>query len=424
MIIDFSNPELEKSIFLAEFGLEKECLRVDSSGFLSHTPHPFGDNKNIQRDFCENQTEFITDVFNSPKEVCRQLYQLHAEAYGKLDGEYLWPFSNPPYVRGESDVPVARFDGVLSSKTQYRNYLAEKYGKMKMLYSGIHMNFSFPDTLLRASFKQSGSEDYIQYRNDVYLSLAKALTGYAWFVVYLTAASPVADGSFFKDEALGKSVVTGYSSCRCSEIGYWNDFEPVLSYGSIDEYIGSIEAYTNKKLLSSPSELYYPVRIKPRGDNTFENLRANGINHIELRVLDDNPLSPIGIFEEDIEFIHLLIIYLMSEEGQLYADENLARAVKNEKSAALTDDSTNILFCGRTDTVRRQALAVFDRLSAFFDKHENAPEIIARLRERAVNPKQRYSSIITERFSDKYVEKGLELAKEYSRQFSKKADME
>ena len=33
---------------------------------VSQSAHPF-DSPNITRDFCENQTEFVTDVFDSPE---------------------------------------------------------------------------------------------------------------------------------------------------------------------------------------------------------------------------------------------------------------------------------------------------------------------------------------------------------------------
>ena len=46
--------------------------------------------------------------------------------------ELMWPFSNPPYVLGENDIPIAVFHGKLKGKELYREYLAAKYGKHKM----------------------------------------------------------------------------------------------------------------------------------------------------------------------------------------------------------------------------------------------------------------------------------------------------
>ena len=62
--------------------------------------------------------------------------------------EYIWPFSNPPYIRNENDIPVAAFDGQEQFKTVYRDYLSDKYGRYRMAFSGIHVNFSFSEELL------------------------------------------------------------------------------------------------------------------------------------------------------------------------------------------------------------------------------------------------------------------------------------
>ena len=225
MIFDLANDKVKQHILQAEFGLERESLRVIVDGTLAQTKHPFPGHRNIDRDFCENQIEIIGDVFNEPEPMNAQLNRLQDEIDSQLikDGEVLWAFSNPPKISGEDEIPVAEFGGSQRGKSEYRNYLAAKYGKKKMLFSGIHLNFSFAEPLLRASFEQSGEHDFQEYKNDLYLKLARRLTQYAWLVVYLTAASPVLDESFGIES--GK-----YSSVRCSELGYWNTFTPILDY--------------------------------------------------------------------------------------------------------------------------------------------------------------------------------------------------
>ncbi|MCI9539182.1 MAG: hypothetical protein HFG35_13130 [Eubacterium sp.] len=68
-----------------------------------------------------------------------------------------------------------------------------------------------------------------------------------------------------------------------------------IPYQSIESYADSIEKYVLQGLLKAPSELYYPVRLKPAGENNLENLRKNGVNHIELRMFDLNPLCAEGL---------------------------------------------------------------------------------------------------------------------------------
>ena len=180
MSFNFDNQNIIKNMYKGSFGIEKESLRVKTDGFLSHTPHPFGHNKHIDRDFCENQIEIVTDVFDDTGSVYSQLSALHNTVVQKLkrletESEILWMFSNPPYVNGESDIPIASFKGSLKGKEIYRKYLAEKYGKKKMLFSGIHFNFSFADELLDCGFKDSKINSFTDYKNNLYLELAKKI---------------------------------------------------------------------------------------------------------------------------------------------------------------------------------------------------------------------------------------------------------
>ncbi len=414
----FDENKSANPLYNAEFGLEKECLRVSQNGFLSHTPHPFGDNANIQRDFCENQTEFVTDVFGTPHDVCAHLAQLHRQAAATLSTlstgkEYLWPFSNPPIVKGEDDIPVANFTGTQIGKSQYRKYLAEKYGKKKMLYSGIHLNFSFTQEALRKMYESSDGDSFDEFKNNLYFQLAKKLTLYAWFIVYLTAASPVADGSLFDDSAAGKDVVSEYSSLRCSCIGYWNDFTPILDYSSLSAYLDSIENYIKSGRLRSESELYYPIRLKPKGANSVDALRSGGINHVELRVLDLNPLSPIGIFEEDIEFIHLLIVYLMSLPSIDLTPALQSNAISNEKRAALYSTGT-VDIAGEIVPAQDAADSVINKMEKHFEGDTAALKCIAAQKNKLLSPAEyRYADIVRGRFGKEYVRRGLELAKEH-----------
>ena len=400
MLFDLENASIKKYITQAESGIEREGLRVNSDGTLAQTPHPFENQKNIDRDFCENQIEIIGDVFTDPQKLNDQLLELQRYINTRLreNGELLWPFSNPPRISGENEIPVAQYSGSLQSKSVYRQYLAQKYGKIKMLFSGIHLNFSFSDLLMRAAFEQSEENDYIRFRNYIYLRLASGLTQHAWLVVYLTAASPVSDETAGTESNL-------YSSIRCSDKGYWNHFVPLLDYSGLESYIGSIQKYIDDGNLRSVSELYYPVRLKPRGANSLEALAENGINHIELRVLDVNPLSPTGIFVEDIRFIHLLILYLVSQPERDFTETDQIKAVRNIKEAAVFGN----------EEIRQRAKLVLLDIQRFTSKH--FPEFIDVINYQLekLKPGNSYAEIISERFGDAYMEKGLELARVYQR---------
>lgn len=421
MSLNYNNPLTEKNMLKASFGLEKESLRIDKNGFLSHTKHPFESNRNIDRDFCENQIEIITDVFENADDLYKNLEEIQSYITKSLSElktgqEFLWNFSNPPYVKGENDIPVASFKGDLKSKELYRNYLAEKYGKKKMLFSGIHFNFSFGDELLKIGFNESGFSDYKQYKNNVYLQLAKQLTKYSWLIVYLMSASPITDGSFFDDKDLGKTVVTEYSSIRCGKEGYWNDFVPVLKYTTIEEYVKNIQEYINSGRLASVSELYYPIRLKPKGENSLDNLVNSSVNHIELRMLDINPLSPVGIKKEDIYFLHLLIVYLSSLEDIEFDEKEQIEAVENIKNSSLLDDkSIYIKSGGKSLSIKEEALKILENTERFFNKHSNkkALQIISYQKDKILKQDNRYAVIVKNKFGNDYVKKGIELSRKY-----------
>lgn len=400
MLFDLDNAIIREQIRQAEFGIERESLRVNSDGTLAQTPHPFAEHKNIDRDFCENQVEIISDVFDDPQRLYAQLIKLQKYINSKLkeNNEFLWPFSNPPRISGEDEIPVAEYKGSLQNKSVYRHYLAQKYGKIKMLFSGIHLNFSFTEQFMQAAFLQSGEGDFVKFKNDTYLRLGARLTQYAWLVVYLTAASPVSDGTVGTDSNI-------YSSIRCSDKGYWNHFVPLLDYSDLNSYIGSIQKYIDNGNLRSVSELYYPVRLKPRGANNLEALAEKGINHLELRVIDVNPLSPTGIFVEDIRFIHLLMIYLASLPETDFDDNAQLRAIKEIKSAALF----------RNAEIRKRAEKTLDDIRSFVLQSFPEYSSIIEYQLEKTKPGNSYAEIISERFSGAYMEKGLKLAKEYQR---------
>ena len=400
MLFDLDNKNIINHLAEAEFGIERESLRVTSGGALAQTKHPFGKHKNIDRDFCENQVEIIGDVFNTPGEMLAQLNALQNEINAELakNGEYLWPFSNPPKFGGEDEIPVADFRGSLRSKSLYRYYLAEKYGKRKMLFSGIHLNFSFSNDLLKAAFEQSGEDDFTSFKNDLYLKLAKRLTQYAWLVVFLTAASPVSDESIGVRSNL-------YSSIRCSEHGYWNTFTPILNYTSLESYIVSIARYIKNGALKVASELYYPVRVKPRGENSLEALLQKGINHVELRVLDVNPLSRTGIFAEDILFIHVLLLYLASLPDFDFDEDLQTAAINDIKQAAVFGSAE----------YKNRAREELERITVFTKRYlpDYLPVVPGQLEK--LRDGGSYAEIISREFGGDYMNKGLELAALYQR---------
>ena len=294
----------------------------------------------------------------------QSLSDLHQRTVQKLHemGEHLWLYSNPPYISSESEIPVARFDGEQAFKHHYRLKLQRRYGKKLMLYSGIHFNFSFQEDVLQK----------IPDRNAFYLKLYKYLSSYSWLLVMLTAASPLYDQSLDADGQKG-IVRSPFASMRNSIRGYWNQFIPELNYTDLQSYADSIQNYINKGILFSASELYLPIRMKPPGENSLENLVNHGIDHIELRMFDLNPFEPLGIAEQDLVFAYLLILWLSSlPDFDFHADLQI-EAVKHHQATACYDLSQITI---QHQPAKQAAVSVLDQMTDYFSDDPEKRNII------------------------------------------------
>ena len=352
--------------YRGKFGIERKTLRVDSHGRLAQTAHPFGNDEHITRDFCENQIELVTPVAESIDEALGHLAELDRRARKVLsdNGESLWLYSNPPHFDSEDDIPIADFTGDHSSKRAYREVLQRKYGKKLMLFSGIHFNFSFSEELIREL--NTEGVDFRTFKDELYLRLYKHLMINSYLLVLLTAASPYYDASLDKE---GKSgiIMSGYSSLRNSDRGYWNKFLPILDHRSLKTFTGSIKKHIVTGSLYSASELYLPIRLKPKGVNSLESLAANGVDHIELRMFDLDPSAPLGIDGRDLEFAHLLILYLLSQPDFDFTPDLQEKAVSDHKNAALLNPDAELLERGES---------VIEEMERHFSDNKKALEII------------------------------------------------
>lgn len=409
---------IRKHILDGMFGLEKESLRVLEDGTFSHTRQPFEDSDFIVRDFCENQTEINTKVHGTAEAAVQELQEyyriIQRAIYNLPVREYMWPFSNPPYIRNENDIPVAAFDGQEQFKTVYRDYLSDKYGRYRMTFSGIHVNFSFSEELLQYSFRLDGGNSFQSYKDALYLKLAGSLAVYGWILTAVTAASPLLDSSFVEKGVCGNDVFMGLASVRCSELGYWNDFAPVFDYQSIESYADSIEKYVFQGLLKASSELYYPVRLKPAGENNLENLRKNGVNHIELRMFDLNPLCEEGLEEKDVLFAQLLMIWLLYRPGEELSVKHQVHAVQNFKNAAHYDLKTVKISLpdGKICSVAQAAINIIDEMKNFFEEIQaDVQEILDFQYQKFEDADNRYAWKIRKQFQGGFVRKGMKLAK-------------
>ncbi|WP_338471186.1 bifunctional glutamate--cysteine ligase GshA/glutathione synthetase GshB [Niallia sp. XMNu-256] len=315
-----ANDRVKPYLLKARYGIEKESHRVDLSGNLAKTDHPKSlgirdDHPYIQRDFAETQLELITPVTETIKDLFDYLAAIHDVAYRSLDeNEMLWPLSIPPQLpEKEEDIVIAKLKNVENVK--YRQTLSDSYGRRKQMISGIHFNFEFSEELIRALFSlQSEIEDYQKFKAEVYLKVTRNYLHYRWLVIYLFGASPLSEKNFFEDNSLNVAV----RSIRNSKYGYTNSDDVQVSYSSIQKYLSDLSMMVKKGLLSEEKEFYSPVRL--RGGNHVSDLE-NGVNYIELRNIDLNPFETYGISSEQVEFLHLFLLYLLWKDEGDHCDD-------------------------------------------------------------------------------------------------------
>ncbi|HJV77634.1 MAG TPA: bifunctional glutamate--cysteine ligase GshA/glutathione synthetase GshB [Paludibacter sp.] len=320
------------------FGLEKENIRVDKQGVISQTPHPpiFEDKLKqpyITTDFSESQVEMITPPLSSVKEALGFLETIHDLVSLELNDELLWPQSMPPVLPSEEHIPIARYSSIGQKDEEYRNKLALKYGRKKQALSGIHFNISLNKTLLNAMYQSSvQTKSFEQFQDEAYLKITRQLLRNRWLYVLIFGFSPVVDETFdlkCRNFPVRICTKTRGLSLRNSCFGYGNMEELYPDYTTVSGYLQSIAKMVEDKKLFAAKELYASVRPK------FLN-KSKAISYTEVRFLDINPLSKVGVIPEMLHLLHWMAIYgLLSDEPDDFSMKYQAIANTNYRNVSL-----------------------------------------------------------------------------------------
>jgi glutamate--cysteine ligase len=365
-------------------GLEKESLRVDPNGHLAQTLHPAAlgsalTHATITTDFSEALMEFITPVFNNPQDSIGFLANLHSYTYLKMPREeLLWTSSMPCVIGQDEDIPLAQYgsSNVGKLKTLYRLGLGHRYGRSMQTIAGIHYNFSLPDEFWKLYRSVLGSQQSLQeFKNEHYFRLIRNFRRHSWLLLYLFGASPALCKSFVKskpghglEEFDEHSFYAPYAtSLRMGDLGYTSKAQAGLhiSYNSLEEYANGLlnairipyEPYShiktedgspaqlNTSILQIENEFYStirPKRVSHSGIRPVRILREQGVEYIEVRLLDLNPFLPVGIDEEQIHFLNGFLLFCLlrgsplSDRGEYREiDSNLQAVVRRGRDPAL-----------------------------------------------------------------------------------------
>ncbi len=432
---------LEDYFIKANFGLEKENVRVTESGNLALTPHPkaFGDrekNAYIKTDFSESQLEMVTPVCNTLEEVYSFICNLNKVVSLEImkNGEFLWPQSNPPILPREEEIPIAK----LSNREDelYRENLSYKYGKKKQVISGIHYNFSFKEEFIKLLYKELKVEkDFREFKDDIYLRMARNFQKYHWLLIYLTGASPVFHESYIEEikeegEKLGEDsyYIKDDTSLRNSSYGYKNKKDYYVSYNSIEEYASDIKNLVNDKEIQSIKEYYNPIRLKSLGsEDMLESLLNKGIDYLEVRLLDLDPLSIQGVSKETLYLVHLFMIYTLlkenkeityKEQEEFFKNHDMVALKGRNEEAVIYENGVPVLL---KDKGREILSEMGEIVEILFSNNEEFKNVIKRALEKINNPHDTISEkLIKDIKEEGYVNFHMRLAKEYLNNFKNK----
>ena len=380
----FLKDDKGKLLVEGNFGLEKECQRVLSTGDLALTPHPqvFGDktkNPHITNDFSESQVEMITKPFNSVEEAYESLNRINLEVEKGIDNELLWPLSMPPKLPAEEIIPIACFPGSENGKNMetYRKGLALRYGKKMQMISGIHYNFSFSKGLVNYLYKKWGNKgDKRLFIDEIHFGLARNFLRYSWILIYLFGASPFCHSTYYpvikKELSIIQSCCPNYediienciqcaTSLRVSRFGYSNSRlkNEEMYFNSLEEYSAKLrrmlstrdenfsklgiyrngsQIQLNGNILQKESEFYSSIRLKQalnKGETPLEALEKRGVEYVEVRILDLNPFEKLGLSIEQMNFLHVFMHFCLFEESPLITRDEHAQINLNHHLVSL-----------------------------------------------------------------------------------------
>ena len=259
--------------------------------------------------------------------------------------------------------------------------------------------------------------------NSIYLKIARNYLRYRWLIVYLLGASPIVHGSFIDSCKcpLKKIKHSEYSSLgaishRNGKCGYKNKVDLFPSYNSVDEHLESINEYIKDELIESHKELYSQIRLKPSDTKNFkESLLNDGIKYLEYRTIDINPFEKGGISLDDLRFLQVFNIYLLTKEESDFKNWQ-EEALENQQLIAVHGiDDIELKQDGKVINridfgleILNEVMSVNNELNLGFE------DIINNMIDKVKDSKLTYSYKITEKIKEEgYIDAFLNLARIY-----------
>jgi glutamate--cysteine ligase len=364
-------------------GIEKESLRVGPDGKLADTPHPAGlgaslTHPHITTDFSESQIELITGIHADVEACLAQLTEIHQIVYQHIGQELMWGTSMPCGLPADDDIPIGQYgrSNLGRAKTVYRQGLSHRYGRRMQTISGVHYNFSMPEAawpILQQADAQAGPVN--AYQSAAYFHLIRNFRRHSWLLLYLFGASPTVCRSFvagrvhrLQERSTGTLFLPGATSLRMGPLGYQSDAQASLavSFNNLRSYAESLNrgltrshpAYEaiglrngddylqlGTSLLQIENEFYGTIRPKPRfrsGERPLWALGERGVEYVEVRCMDNDPFSPVGIAAPTMRFLDMFLLHCLLSNSPPDAPDEIAAMSRNQHRVAERGRDTDL----------------------------------------------------------------------------------
>jgi glutamate--cysteine ligase len=329
--------------------------------------------------------------------------------------------------------------------------------------AGVHFNLSLPNEFWQKLQQIEGDKQVLQsYISDQYFALIRNFKRELWLISYLFGASPTLCRSFLAGqntnlpfESLSENTLylPHATSLRLGDLGYTNSAQSSLrvTYNSLEEYLQGFKQaismksdlyqkfgdYTevppkqlNSNILQIENEFYSPIRPKrnaKQGQTPSEALAEGGVEYIEVRALDVNPFSEVGISKEQIQFLDVFLVYCvlkaspdLSWQAQIETQTNLDLVVNQGRAPDLElskqgQDISLKQWAGDIFTDLKQIALLFDE--GF--ETQSYSSVIAQFESSIDNPDNTFSGRLLAELKAEHKESAefaLELAKHYKSQ--------
>ncbi len=387
-------------------GIEKESLRMQADGHVAQTDHPAAlgsalTHPRITTDYSEALIELITPPCDTPQAALDCLRDLHQVTYQALpEGETLWPLSMPCMLdKDEEKIRLAAYgtSNIGQFKTLYRRGLGVRYGRRMQTIAGIHYNLSFPTTLWQAWQEElalhpvntnptydaectpppSTALSLQDFASEKYFGLIRNFIRMTPMVIYLLGASPAVCACFLTgrqhhlDKLMDGTLYLPYATAlRMGKLGYQNNAQRSLGihYNCLRAYVAGLKRaigdvyppftalglddaqgqplQINDHILQLENEYYSlirPKQIAEAGETPSAALAARGVAYVELRAVDLDPFTDVGISLATASFLEVLALYCLLSPSPLllFGEEeriarNQGRVVDQGRLAGLT----------------------------------------------------------------------------------------